>query len=144
MVTTFYPPQHFGGDAMYVYRLTNELARRGHRVTVVHCADAYSILRGRSGGEFHNHPNVTVHTLESRLGAVSPLVTYLSGRPGLKMRALQRVFEEKFDVVHFHNVSLVGGPGVLALRRRRQAVHHARALARLPDARALEERPGAM
>ena len=34
MITTFYPPYHFGGEAMYLYRLVNELARRGHRVTV--------------------------------------------------------------------------------------------------------------
>ena len=26
MVTTFYPPYHFGGEAMYIYRLSNELA----------------------------------------------------------------------------------------------------------------------
>ena len=26
MVTTFYPPYHFGGEAMYLYRLSNELA----------------------------------------------------------------------------------------------------------------------
>ena len=32
MVTTFYPPYHFGGDALYVYRLSNALARRGHHV----------------------------------------------------------------------------------------------------------------
>ena len=35
MVTTFYPPHNFGGDGIYVHRLSNELARRGHRVTVV-------------------------------------------------------------------------------------------------------------
>ena len=29
MVTTFYPPHSFGGDGMQVYRLSNELARRG-------------------------------------------------------------------------------------------------------------------
>ena len=36
MVTTFYPPHHFGGDAMYAYRLTQALAERGHRVDVLH------------------------------------------------------------------------------------------------------------
>ena len=41
MVTTFYPPYHFGGEAMYLYHLTNELARRGHEVTVVHCVDSF-------------------------------------------------------------------------------------------------------
>ncbi len=115
MVTTFYPPYHFGGDAMYIYRLTNELARRGHRVTVVHCVDAYKVLRdAEPKGNFPHPENVTVHRLRNRWGKLSPLVTYLSGQPGLKAPALDRIFREQhFDVIHFHNVSLVGGPGVL-------------------------------
>jgi SAM-dependent methyltransferase len=40
MVTTFYPPYHFGGEAMYLYRLSNELAARGHRVTGIDFAPA--------------------------------------------------------------------------------------------------------
>ena len=51
MVTTFYPPLHFGGDAAYAYQLTNALARRGHPVTVVHSADAYRALGGKDAGE---------------------------------------------------------------------------------------------
>jgi glycosyltransferase involved in cell wall biosynthesis len=40
-------------------------------------------------------------------------VTYLSGKPGLKSGALDRIFAaERFDVVHFHLVTLFG-PGVL-------------------------------
>ena len=115
MVTTFYPPYHFGGDAMYVYRLSNELARRGHEVSVVHCADAYRVLRAEEpNGTYPHEPGVSVHVLRSRLGRVSPLVTYLSGRPGPKARPLRALFDDgRFDVVHFHNVSLVGGPGVL-------------------------------
>jgi glycosyltransferase involved in cell wall biosynthesis len=115
MVTTFYPPYHFGGDAMYIYRLSNELARRGHRVTVAHCVDAYKILRrAKSRGHFPHHPNVTVLRLRSPWGPLSPLVTYLAGRPGLKAPALRSLFQrERFDVVHFHNISLIGGPGVL-------------------------------
>jgi glycogen synthase len=45
MVTTFYPPYSFGGDAMYVYRLSTELAQRGHQVDVFHCKDAYALLQ---------------------------------------------------------------------------------------------------
>ena len=52
MVTTFYPPLHFGGDAAYAYQLTNALARRGHAVTVVHSADAYRALGGKDAGDF--------------------------------------------------------------------------------------------
>ena len=113
-VTTFYPPFHFGGEALYLYRLVNELAQAGHRVTVVHCADSYELLtKAGSRGEFPHHENVTVHALRSGLGGLSPLVTYLSGRPGLKARALDDIFAgDPFDVVHFHQMTLFG-PGTL-------------------------------
>ena len=115
MVTTFYPPHNFGGDGIYVHRLSNELARRGHRVTVVSAPDAHELLGGSASAAPAEHRNVTLEPIERRLGRVSPLVTYLSGRPGLRARQLGELFaREHFDVVHFHNVSLVGGPGVLA------------------------------
>ncbi len=114
MITTFYPPYHFGGEAMYLYRLSNALAARGHRVTVVHCVDAYNFLtKAGSRGDFRHHPNVTVKPLRNRFGLLSPLLTYLSGRPGLKSRALDQIFAaERFDVVHFHMITLFG-PAVL-------------------------------
>ena len=68
MVTTFYPPLHFGGDAAYAYQLTNALARRGHAVTVVHSADAYRALGGKDAGDFAHAPGVTVHRLRDALG----------------------------------------------------------------------------
>ena len=43
MVTTFYPPYHFGGDGTYVRALSEALVKRGHEVTVVHCEDAYRL-----------------------------------------------------------------------------------------------------
>ena len=116
MVTTFYPPYHFGGDAMYVYRLSNALARRGHRVTVVHSVDAYRLFRrGTVADAYPHEAGVTVRPIKSAVGALTPLVTYLTGRPGLNSAVLDDVFRgESFDVVHFHNISLVGGPGVLS------------------------------
>ena len=45
MVTTFYPPFNFGGDGITVQRLANALAERGHEVEVVHCVDAFDMLR---------------------------------------------------------------------------------------------------
>jgi glycosyltransferase involved in cell wall biosynthesis len=115
MVTTFYPPYHFGGDAMYVYRLTNALARRGHRVTVVHSVDAYRLFgKAPASGRYPHEPGVTVRPIRSVVGPLAPLVTYLSGRPGWISSALDDVFATDFDVVHFHNISLVGGPGVLS------------------------------
>jgi glycosyltransferase involved in cell wall biosynthesis len=115
MITTFYPPYHFGGEAMFLHRLSNALAERGHRVTVVHCVDSFRLLTSAEPrGDFPQHEHVTVHRLESRLGPVSPLVTYLSGRPGFKRRALDRIFRANtFDVVHFHLMTLFG-PDVLS------------------------------
>ena len=114
MVTTFYPPLHFGGDAAYAYQLTNALARRGHAVTVVHSADAYRALGGKHAGDFAHAPGVTVRRLESRSPTGSSLATYLTGKPGVYARQLHDVLDgDRFDVIHFHNVSLAGGPGVL-------------------------------
>lgn len=115
MVTTFYPPHNFGGDGIYVHRLSHELARRGHDVTVVSAPDAYELLGGDAVATPVEPDAVVLEPLAPRLGRVSPLVTYLSGRPGLRARQLRELFaERRFDVVHFHNVSLVGGPGVLS------------------------------
>lgn len=117
MVTTFYPPYNFGGDGIFVHRLANELARRGHRVDVIHCRDAYRLMAGREpAGRYEDHPNVTVHGLEGPFGRLSPLAAQQTGRPLFKQAALRRVMEQDFDVVHFHNISLLG-PAVLKYGR---------------------------
>lgn len=115
-LTTFYPPYSFGGDAMFIHRLVNALAARGHEVDVVHCADSYLSLAGRPPqAPAANHPNVTVHTLKSRWGILSPLLTQQTGRPWLKSNRLHQILiSKKFDVIHYHNISLLG-PKVLTL-----------------------------
>jgi glycosyltransferase involved in cell wall biosynthesis len=115
MVTTFYPPFNFGGDGVFVQRLSNELARRGHTVHVVHCTDAYRLAAPPPGEPYRDQPGVTVHGLKSRWGPLSPLVTQQTGLPLLKRRRIRQILDTGFDVIHFHNISLVGGPGVLAL-----------------------------
>jgi glycosyltransferase involved in cell wall biosynthesis len=109
MVTTFYPPYNFGGDGIFVHRLANELARRGHRVDVIHCRDAYRLMAGgEPAGAYDDHPNVAVHGLKSPFGVLSPLMTQQTGRTLFKSTALRRIFSQRFDVVHFHNISLFG------------------------------------
>ena len=122
LVTTFYPPYHFGGDGVAVRHLAGALARRGHDVTVVHDTDAYRTLApgepdeaARAAADEAAPRGVRVVALRSRAPALSTLVTQQTGGPGLKRRALGRALAGRFDVVHFHNVSLVGGPGALAL-----------------------------
>lgn len=118
MVTTFYPPCSFGGDAIFVQRLSRELAARGHRVDVVHSVDAYRLLGGTGPAESGPEPpGITVHALRSRLGFLGPLAMQQTGGPAFASRRLRALLEHDFDVIHFHNVSLIGGAGVLAYGR---------------------------
>ena len=114
MVTTFYPPYNFGGDGVYVHRLANALAGQGHHVEVIHCIDTYRLMAGREPeGRYQDHPAIEVHGLRSPFGVLSPLATHQTGLPLLKGRIAQ-ILERGFDVIHYHNTSLVGGPAVLA------------------------------
>lgn len=114
MVTTFYPPYHFGGDATYIYRLSNALAQRGHDVDVIHDRDAYSLAHpGEPAASYENHPRVTVHALKSRAGFLSPLATQQTGQPWFKSQIKKLLETQRYDVIHFHNISLIG-PGALA------------------------------
>jgi glycosyltransferase involved in cell wall biosynthesis len=110
MITTFYPPYSFGGDAIYIYRLSNELARRGHSVDVVHCEDAYQLLQTNGlKGNYPNHPGVKLHRLKSRAGFLSPLLTQQTGIPFFKGDKIKALLEKQhFDVIHYHNMSLIG------------------------------------
>lgn len=113
MLTTFYPPYNFGGDGIFVHRLSNELARRGHQVEVIHCRDAYFAAGGQTPPNgYRDHPNVIVHGLKSSFGPLSPLATQQTGMPHFKTAAIRRVLRKSFDVIHYHNISLLG-PGVL-------------------------------
>jgi glycosyltransferase involved in cell wall biosynthesis len=114
LVSTFYPPYNFGGDGIYAHRLANGLARRGHRVTVLHSPSAYEMLAQRTPPEpYNDHPNVTVHAVRTPLGAAGLLAVQQLGRPGLQAPVLRRWLDrEAYDVIHYNNVSLLGGPHV--------------------------------
>lgn len=115
-VTTFYPPWSFGGDATYVRRLAHAQADRGHHVEVVHCVDAYHLLHpGAPEVTLPDHPRVRRHGLQSRPGFLAPLLAQQTGRPWLRTRQLRAILASRpWDVIHYHNVSLLG-PAVLRL-----------------------------
>ena len=115
MLTTFYPPYHFGGDGMGVERLATALAKRGCEVTVIHDEDAYLLRAGAEPARPPDDPRIEVIGLRSRLGAASCLLTHQFGRPVVHAARLRQILRPgAFDVIWYHNVSLVGGPGVLA------------------------------
>jgi len=98
-----------------VYRLAEALARRGHEVDVIHSIDAYHLGHpGEPEISFTHHPNVTVHGLRSALPALASLSAQQTGRPAAYGKRLAALIDERdYDVIHYHNVSLMGGPGVL-------------------------------
>src|SRR5690606_42014643 len=99
MVSTFYPPCNFGGDGMHIYRLSNELVRRGHSVDVFYCEDSYLLRNGKAPtADFPNHERDTLHPLRSGLGMLSPLVTQQTGIALFQIK-LKRTLTEIDDPV---------------------------------------------
>jgi len=119
MITTFYPPYSFGGDGSFVRALSKLLAGQGHHVEVIHCADSFRTLGGEvTATTASAFDNIRVHTLQSPFGVLSPLATHQTGLPLFKWQKIKSILEAgNFDVIHFHNISLAGGPGLLRLGR---------------------------
>ncbi|HXF95222.1 MAG TPA: glycosyltransferase family 4 protein, partial [Gemmatimonadales bacterium] len=89
------------------------------RVTVVHDVDAYRVLhRGPEPVADPEPDGVEVIRLRSGLGPLSPLLTQQLGRPVANGRTIGRILEAgRFDVINFHNTSLIGGPGLFRYGR---------------------------
>src|SRR4029077_6540791 len=82
------------------------------------CRDAYRSLAGRDPAKsYADHANVRVHGLSSSYGFISPLATQQTGFPLFKSARIRQILEQPFDVIHYHNISLVGGPKILEYGR---------------------------
>ena len=114
--TTFYPPYNFGGDGIAVQRLARALVARGSAVTVVYEIDAFRALhRGPEPTPAPPEPGLKVVGLHSRLDRLSLLLTHQAGRPIVHRQRIRRLLREgRYDVLAFHNVSLIGGPGLFS------------------------------
>jgi glycosyltransferase involved in cell wall biosynthesis len=77
---------------------------------VVHDADSFSLLQSEGlMGDYPNHPNVTIHSLKSPVGALSPFLTQQTSLPFFKKRKIREILEtHSYDVIHYHNMSLIG------------------------------------
>jgi glycosyltransferase involved in cell wall biosynthesis len=116
-VTTFYPPHNFGGDGIGAQRWARALVRRGHHVTVICDADVYELLRtGPAPAHVVEEEGITVHRLRTRIAPLSVLLTHQAGRPVVNGARIRRILSDgSFDVIDYHNVSAIGGPGVLGM-----------------------------
>ena len=111
MTSSFFPPYHVGGDATHVSYLSEELAKRGHEVHVIHSLDAYRIKRGKQlpSRELPNQRNLFIHTIESPLRTLDPLMIYALGNSFWVSRKFSQIVKEvNPEVVHHHNLSLLG------------------------------------
>jgi glycosyltransferase involved in cell wall biosynthesis len=115
MVTTFFGAHSFGGDATYVDRLSRALVRRGHQVEILHNIDAFDALRGDQPlRAYEAEAGMNVVGLRQPLPLLQLLWTHQTGQGGGAGKAVrQRLASATFDVVHFHNISLMGGLGML-------------------------------
>ena len=121
LVTTFFGAHRFGGDAAYVERLAAALLSRGHGVTVFYSRDAFEAVRGsQQPVPYTPPPGLQLRALASRLPVANLLWMHQTGRlgrPGRKL--LQHLNDGAFDVIHFHNISLMGGAALLRASPRR-------------------------
>ena len=115
MVTTFYPPYSFGGDAIGVQRLAYALKRRGHNVTIVYNQDAYRIFSRLAPQATLPENEVTTIALRSPAGLLACFLMHQLGRPVIHRRQLKSILKPgAFDIIWYHNISLIGGPGIIS------------------------------
>lgn len=111
MTTTFYPPHHIGGDAVFVQYLAEELVKRGHEVHVMSGVDAYLLKKRRRLKDYVQDSGVIVHRVKSPYGVMSPLSALIFGSSRYYTRRFSElVHKTKPDIVHHHNISGFGHP----------------------------------
>lgn len=116
MVTTYYPPFSYGGDATYVRALARGLVARNHEVEVIASNDAYTMRSPAPANvALEEDDGVIVHRLHKTIPWLSPLIVQQTSSPGLYAADIKRILARGFDVIHYHNISLIGGLGVLTM-----------------------------
>lgn len=117
MVTTFFGEHSFGGDAAYVDRLARSLLDHGHSVDVIYSPDSFDLLRrGHPLRTYEPPEDLHVFKLHYPLKRLSQLMVHQTGWTCFYTSQLKRLIRQnEYDVIHFHNISLVGGPGLFSL-----------------------------
>lgn len=108
LTSSFYPPFHVGGDAVHVSYLADELAARGHEVHVLYSLDAYRLKERKPRPGHWVNEKITLHPIVTPL-SLSAYAAYLIGSSHAVTKSYRALLEEvKPDVVHHHNISLLG------------------------------------
>jgi glycosyltransferase involved in cell wall biosynthesis len=59
-----------------------------------------------------SHPAIKIVPMRNRWGSLAPIVVHQTGRPLLNRKFLETFFRQPFDVIHYNNISLLGGPQI--------------------------------
>lgn len=105
-VSTHFPPTHLGGDAKFVENLSNELARAGHEVHVLHNPSVFRYVRKRDSVDHvtTNPSGVHMHVPHTGTSKLDLLVSLGFGNSASTKRLFEDVLKDvKPDVVHWHN-----------------------------------------
>jgi glycosyltransferase involved in cell wall biosynthesis len=116
MTSTFFPPHNIGGADLHVKNLADELDRLGHEVHVLYSMDAYrakKVAYGSSPEQAEGkaeQDGIHTHVIETPLNS-SYYLTYVLGGFSPTTKKFERLVNEiKPDVVHHHEMSLLGYP----------------------------------
>lgn len=118
MVSSFFGSESFGGDSVYVERLSTALLRRGHQVELIYTPGAFaSIRRGVAPRKYNPPDGLVLHPLNHGLSGILDAVwSHQTCRSGRLLTDIRKIFREgSFDVIHFHNISLMGAKDLLPL-----------------------------
>jgi glycosyltransferase involved in cell wall biosynthesis len=107
MTSTFYPAQGVGGDALHVKWLAEALVQRGHQVHVLYSQDAHTVQnKGFPAGSDFN--GVNVHSLKTVIERTTYSAYLFGSEPSVNKKFKYMVKQINPDVVHHHNISLLG------------------------------------
>jgi glycosyltransferase involved in cell wall biosynthesis len=105
--TSYYPPYHLGGDAIHVKYLAEELRRYGHEIHILHSLDAYNVKR-KNTPKSNKREDIYTYPIKTQLNS-SSYAAYMLGNSRLITKKFNLLLKEiKPDVVHHHNISLLG------------------------------------
>ena len=114
LVTTFYPPYHFGGDAIFVHRLAERsLDAATMSMSCTRSMPIGSRVPSRRQAS-RKRPGCEGCRWNRACRSPPRSCRINSASRGAYARRIRKILtSNRYDVIHFHNVSLVGGPGVL-------------------------------
>src|SRR3989344_2087235 len=107
--STFYPPFHLGGDALHVKYLADALIKEGHEIHVFTLVDSYRFKKKDYSNKNIKDNKVIVHRIKTKFFRYQCFRNYTFGSSKKILIEFGRLVKEiKPDIVHHHNISLLG------------------------------------